>query len=806
MNTNFSNVDKVVNSEPTSDTLVEAEKTTTFVEDGAKVVGSFGNTMTYSNYGGTFTGVTDFLAKPYILSSGSWSTADVRNTPIFGLTLTNAAFPAVWSNKLAGFKLMRGVMNFKLTINANPFQQGKLMMAWKPPGLPAVRDKTTTASMVMFSQLPNLEIDCRDGVALFSVPYISPQSYYVNTGPGAGSTLPLGSIEIRVLAPLQVGAGGSTSINYSLYWWFSELELVAPIVPQSRTGRIKAKTVKFSEEAKPKISDGLNGLATLATVAEGVPLLAPLAGPVAWAARVGSKIASAFGWSKPTLDSNTQPVMKNVNRTMANADGNDSLPYLGLNNDSRLQIRDDLSVYPEDEMSMRFLLSRWSFVTAFIWSASDGPTTRVYSANVGPNTLYDAGTTIINGVTANWRVGPPVWYLAQFFQFFRGGIEVCFKIVKTDFHTGRVQISYTPNPTNSVTLPNTTTTGVYALREIVDLRTSSEIHLTLPYLSSTIWQNLKDGYDMLGALSVDVINELRAPETCAQSVVVLVYYRAASDFEYAAPCLPNYNTYQPPLLIQSGVEEVVMQSGKEEAISETIGDTILPNYNTQFTELSQGESITSIKQLLNRYAQQRFTALPSVTNGESIDFWPWAGGYYSQNPVTGVAEATSFGGDAYSNLCWLYCYFRGPARVMVRTAFADTGGIGSRNAITTTLVTANRPTTTILANGTPSFGAGGTSNIWFTTIEGFTGIHVMDANTGLTGGVVPYYCQTPMSIVPVTPISTGYRPNTNDSPKSSINFTSLQAFTNFDLYRSFSDDFQFTYFIGCPPVLQAAPA
>lgn len=793
----WSNIDTTTNPDSVSGSIKETEVTTTFTEDGEKVTNVFGKIPTYSDYGSTATDAKAFLEKPFLWSVGTWATTDTAATLLTSIPVAVAGFPAIWTDKLKGFKLMRGTVNFRIMINANPFQQGKLLAHWLPPGMSAAKIRMHNINLITMTQHPNIELDCRKTVGEISFPYIAPTLYYNIAGPG--HTLPFGTLYLRVLSPLKVGAGGETDLSYSIYVWFTDLELTAPIVPQSARGKFKAKSTSFSEvENTSSISQGLRAVSSVATDMEAIPLLSSVAKPVAWASRVGADIASAFGWSKPNSDSATIPMMKMTNRNMSNADGPDMLPQLAINHDNQLAVRDDFSIYSEDEMSMRFLLSRWSFLYSYNWDTADATNAVIFSAPISPDTLLvQVGLPAIATYVATVRCGGPMWYLSQFFEFYRGGIEMMIKIAKTDFHTGRLQITFTPNPTNSVTVPNTTTTGPYALREIIDIRTGSEVCLTLPYLSTTAYQNLRDGYGYLGSLDIKVINELRAPQTCADNIDLLFYFRAAPDFEYAAPSTIGGTSYMPPFY---------PQSGRDELICSNIGDSSTPPQKTVYAELCMGESVTSLKQFLNRYSYEPRATLPTLTNGETLDFWPWAPGYYTQNASTGTGLATYNGGDPHSNFAHMYAYYRGGARVMVRTAVSDTGGIGTRNPIVSTLVTAERPTTMVLASGNASFGAGTALVPWFANLQGFTGVNITDANQGLVGVSIPYYCQTHMSIVPTIDTGTNYRPITYDQPKTSVNFQGFQAFSNYYILRSFGDDFQYSYFLNAPPIVIATPA
>jgi len=182
------------------------------------------------------------------------------------------------------------------------------------------------------------------------------------------------------------------------------------------------------------------------------------------------------------------------------------------------------------------------------------------------------------------------------------------------------------------------------LRTIVDIRYQSEIELELPWLLATSYltENVPSG-----TLYCNVINAYRAPQACSQNVKMLVFIKAADDFELACP------------IISTSVTPVYALPVSDIIINETIGSQIPESGTSRYAELSVGEQFTSIRQLLSRYTPWLTTA--NVTAAQQ--FSPFGCGAVTQAPTTGVINSANFGGDMYSVLGPMYRNFKGSVNV-----------------------------------------------------------------------------------------------------------------------------------------------
>jgi len=295
---------------------------------------------------------------------------------------------------------------------------------------------------------------------------------------------------------------------------------------------------------------------------------------------------------------------------------------------------------------------------------------------------------------------------------------------------------------------------------------------------------------------------LRAPPTCAQVITFLVFIKAGDNFEFQVPCA-NKN----------GAAPYQIQSGGEVLVEDGIAMTRANKMSTKFSAGSIGEHILSVKQMINKASQlfwdsresNPYVTFPHNKFGLSPYFSSYA------TPGTGTfinsIQYPQIFGDAFSWFAPMYLFQRGSIRFMA-----------SRDASVTDpnshLYMTNTPLakTTIGGNVFVNSGAdngrasafennageanGGLSEIWsneFATPN--------DLNIGLHPVEVPYYSKYPVTFNHPATNST-YVTNFPDMPASILTVSaSFPLDDTFILYRSCSDDFTFSFFLGCPPVL-----
>lgn len=780
---------------------VAHNETTTFTDDAKGVSASYDTKIDKDDISVRSQTIPDFLRKPYNVGSLTWDTAGSAGVLLAQIPIGGLLSKTYWASKIQGFNMVRGTACFRVLINANPFQQGKILAHYLPcgPDIGSIDPSYVSMHNIDITtkrQQPCLEIDCRDTVGVMMIPYITPTNWYsIKNG-----AYDWGTFYLSILAPLEVGSGGETSCSVSIYAWFEDFELAAPLVPQTMkapTRKFKAKTISRKDAATAElegmssdrpVSSALKAVGSAAGTLSSIPILAPVATPVAWAADVAGAIASAFGWSKPQNNLGITNMSQAYNRYSATADGPDTSYPLGVKSDNRITVTDQMSIYNEDEMSINFLKKVMTIVDVVNWSTTAIPGNSLYSKNIGPKTIVNTGTKTVATHTVTYTTGPPVTYLANMFKLWRGAFKVTIKVVKTEFHSGRLQLTWTP--TNAYTVSPTLDTGVIALREVIDIREGSEFTFTLPYLLETDYLNTSH---YSGHLDVVVLNELRGPETVSSAVQLLFYYCADDDFEFQVPGADGTTDTRIglPFSPQSGDDENIIEEG--------VGAEPVKMLTTQYAQHANGEMILSLKQFLNRYTQLNCKSLPSNSNA-GIQYYPWSQAVLFMNSTTGVLSGSQCGGDAFNRFASMYAFYRGGVRTMLKTSGTTT--ITATNLMVDPYL--NPTDVPILQGNTVNMGSSTVMDWTTSTSAGsLCGYVVSQAGLGVVAVTNPYYCRTKTSLSLRSTTIDRVPPSRTTPIGSTVFIADGSGLTSYAIYRSFPDDFQLSFFVGCPPVFQS---
>jgi hypothetical protein len=760
--------------------------TTLFQEAEGEACACYLTDIIPSNNVVKYESILDFLAKPVVILNTDWSTASLQGDSIWSSLATALLSNTYWSNKLQGFQYFRGTLHIKVQINPNPFQQGALILSF----IPLSNDVSTadgsvlslhTSNLSGLTQLPHTTLLCKDTVTELSIPYISPYEFWDRGDDSVGSW---GKVMLNVLSPLVTGAAGETTVGLTIYGWFTDVELAGPMVPQSMAASKLAKRRKkkpMENIPGQPISFALSKTAQLAKDLTAIPMLAPITGPAQWVLNAASGLASSFGWSKPSENSSTTIVATVGNRYSATSDGVDIAVPLGLSATNEITMTDKLSVYDQDEMSINFLKKVYGYVGSISLSTADATGTRKtfgpFDA-VSPSNMCGQYTKTVAPKTVTYNQGPPIYFLSRFFRLWRGSIKFKLKFIKTNFHSGRIMLTYTPRQ-GVVTVP-TAATSVIALREIIDLRDLDEYEVEIPYLLPKPYQDIYDpgatNVNSMGTLALTIINELRAPETCSQTIQILVYASGGDDFEFALP-------YDAPLVFSPE-----MELNEEETISDhVIADFGRPAPLMRYDEMCIGESVKSMKQLLNRYTRAGTKVAPASA---SPSFYPWNIGK-TKVDATGLIQGEG-PRDVFAAISGMYAMYRGSMKIGMNLPHGSAIGVSA-------LVSPSGPPSTyaFMSNAVPLAGVS-TVTATNTSLSGSLGFSLTQNSSCISYFEVPYYNSTYATWIQ-RQTATAYT-NVNTLPLAILSVSRNDGVVVGQITRACSDNFQFCYFLGAPPV------
>lgn len=777
--------------------------------------------------------IKSFVKRPIVVNNGLWSSTSGVNVNLATLTLPNnyLLHPMVYQ-KIKGFLTFKGTAIVTITLNATRFQQGRLICSFFPQAnIPVSNNRyfDATGFIPLRTMLPRIELDASsDTQVTFKIPYHTTELAF-NMLSGEGSQ---GNLDLAVYSPLVIGTGGTDGAEFSILVSYEDVEITFPTAPGGfqaqgitevkRRGNGKNPSDQETEEYGP-LSGAFTSLGKASGYLAKIPLLSTVCEPTAWFFNAIGQGAKAFGWSKPLALQELTATIPRPFLKITNGTGKDFSNNLAIYEDNSVALLPSLGPTSEDECSIPFICSKKMFLGGVqITSAQDVGTTVIdYRVGLGTfNTVLLTTATIANQTGQQIKAMLPCDYIGQHFRFYKSSFDVSLKFVKTEFHSGRLLVTFQPGASNTAFMPATLENSYYTYREIVDLRYTVEHKFTIPWISTSPF--LPFGIPF-GNLRIFILNELRAPPTVSSSITMLIEFAAHPDIELAGPTSPVYlpfptlntkatsagggitfinDTYTP----QAGEVITKPDDGKPQPMEMHgfIGNARSPGDNDFSGLYAIGESVKSISLLVKRPAMQMIAPNPGTS---PVFYFTPEYNYYAYASASAGDLLVGTGYDYINCFAPMYMYSRGSYRYKIVDLANTTPSIAYR-------VSANQaifgmiPSTNIVPQGQSATGY----------FQGSISLAPpamslpIGESISLGGEIqVPMYHRTFAKInsyvnaiqpTPITSHNPYYQGNTyvyiiaqNSSSTGTNNLPTI------GLMRSGGEDFQFGYWLGTPPVV-----
>jgi hypothetical protein len=237
--------------------------------------------------------------------------------------------------------------------------------------------------------------------------------------------------------------------------------------------------------------------------------------------------------------------------------------------------------------------------------------------------------------------------MANKFSMWRGSVIFKFKIVKTEFHSGRISIDFNPSVRGYTSPFIDDANAPYVHRDIIDIRDLNEIIIEIPYICNTPYlQTGINNSNLYGALEIRVIDPLVAPSTVSPNITFLCEYALGNDSEFA-----GFNNR-----VMNPICNIQFQS---RSITKTIGDTKKHNFQLETSKISIGERILNMRAYVKRFEP----IVSQITRTDALDdkyhILPFA---YSMSDSVANRPVQQFT-DTYGQLCSMFAYSRGGIRL-----------------------------------------------------------------------------------------------------------------------------------------------
>lgn len=586
---------------------VEPHDTQPGVVDSTFSIGSAGDEVELGKW---------FL-RPCVIQSYTWSE---------GTNIHNVFYPwkdFFWDNlsvrnKLYGYTRLRAKLVLKFVINATPFQYSMAMASYKPlsydNGTPDSElsdfsggaigtDVTTRQLLIGRSQRPNVKLypqTCTG--AEMELPFVYYDNWIEISNTDNGATLKrMGKVNLDSFNSLLSGSSStSPAVSITVFAYAKDVELSGP--------SIALQSVDEYNDDGP-ISAPATAVSRISSLLTSIPVIGPYMTATSVASKYVAVVARAFGYSNPPDLSATEPRYLSFMSGLADTQSRVYSSKLSLDPKNELTIDPrTVGCSPVDDLAVKQYCGRESYLFKTTWEPTDVYGTNLATTYVTPE-LFDVTSTLgPMGGTYNIAQLTPMAHMSQLFQYWTGDIQFRFQFLCSRFHRGRVRIVYDPLATIGVTDPT------LQFNQIVDISETSDFVFRVPYMGKGMWLEnsglpfLFSNAEMFGirgnptwiynpryangSLRIEVLNELSAPDTVSD-VVVLIYVSACDNFQLAGPkqlanSTVSYGNY------------VAVQATDEPDPMRTEGNELSGVTDNKSTLVTMGEAFLSARDILHR--------------------------------------------------------------------------------------------------------------------------------------------------------------------------------------------------------------
>lgn len=519
----------------------------------------------------------NYLQRPVRIHTFTWAESTFHNTAIspWFLYFNNTYI----KRKMENYARIQCRLHLKFVVNASPFYYGSLRANY----IPLVGNRaiyTVPNDQIHISQTPGLYLEPQNmSSAEMVLPFLCQQTWLdIHEN---GDFINQGRLSFVQFANLR-SANGVTGagVTVTVYAWAEDVKIAGP------TSGLALQGDEY-DITDGVISEPATAIANVADRLTDIPVIGTAAMATSMGAKAIAGIAKLFGYSNPPIIEDVRPMTNRVFHSFANVETRFPEEKLSIDPKNEVSISNSLcGIDNTDPLAFKTLLTHESFVQGTLWDGTRPSNYLLWSTVVTPNIQASITTGVQDKL---WST--PLSYFGRMFRYWRGSITYKFRIIKTQYHKGRLSISWDPN-IDITSNPDVETT---CFTKIVDLEEEDEFEITIPYKGVTPYLdcNTESGlfsngssptyatFSTLkhnGVLTVRVLNKLTGPATSPE-VDILVYTKAGEDFQYAVPVdVDNLS----PLQIQGSILDN----------TETI--------DSKLAMVTTGENYASLRPILHR--------------------------------------------------------------------------------------------------------------------------------------------------------------------------------------------------------------
>jgi len=551
-----------------------------------------------------------FLERPTLIQTITWGSGGVSTGRFNPWTdfLTNSYI----QNKLENYALFRGDLHIKLVISANPFTYGAALLSYTPIYDYVTDSVAECTGALQNSQKPHIWVWPQNNAGGELVLPFFWKSPYVNILT-TSETDKLGECFLEQVIALDTANDIAVpTLTIQVYAWCTDVKLGCPttqLVLQSGISEYKQGPVE-------RIATTVAGISTtLATI----PIIEPFAIATSIASSAVAGIASLFGWSKAIIIDGARAVKPMFFHGFLSSDVCNVMDKFAVDQKAELSVDPRLvNLSGQDELALSYVLQKEAYVANSNWLSSDSVGDQLFEFPVWPMIYRNTDNTTYHTLQMT-----PMAYFASMFRYWRGDIVFRFRLVASQYHRGRIKITYEPK--GEVGAGDYTNV---ALTKIVDITEENDITFVVPFSQEMPWARIEFDpednksigytYDKSGScahsngltngtIRVQVLTTLTSPQA-TPSCHIIAYVRGGENLEVAYPIDDKD--------MSRFVTHLDLQAGVDDMPDINTGTMYTNRYLSNF-----GEQICSLRQVLSRASiSQQFVPFLGMANNSGLNY------------------------------------------------------------------------------------------------------------------------------------------------------------------------------------------
>jgi hypothetical protein len=413
-----------------------------------------------------------------------------------------------------------------------------------------------------------------------------------------------GDLYIYSINPVLVIATGTpTPISVHVYAWMENVELGPPTATQ-----VEITTEGYDEGKQGPVERTATFMAKVMNALSVIPSIGVLAKASSFIFQGAAGISAWFGWSRPQIKDHASYIK---NRPWANTSqtiGSETIERISFDPLQELTIDPRVCASSQDEMSLAFLNSVQTYLTTFEWEDDSSiMSAPIWKCIVHPQ-LCTYGVFPDGAMVLNVFQPSAMAFAANPFLYWRGKIKFRLEIVCSNFHRGKLAITYEPNMDQGALIDTAIALNKNYIK-IIDIQETQDIEFCINYAQPYVWLKTVDetstpnfhgssftytGHQQIGNgyIAITPFTALQSPD---KSHIFVNVYVSGEDMQYNILS----NDHLP-------LQRKLITESFDEGVQPQVGYTCLELNSTSddgsnVSEYCFGEQPVSLRSCLKRY-------------------------------------------------------------------------------------------------------------------------------------------------------------------------------------------------------------